>query len=432
MAFFPMERYWIAHDALMVLTFVPSLILFLCSLCAARRRGDPARRAFSWLKAAFGFFTLFIFLDFAGYGLDLAASRISHDTNLDSAINNVQNVILQIEHAANQVFAIARLIEIFTDLMTFLMLVNLGNGILISHAGKQSESGKIVKHAALGISAVLAILAIAFFGLRTNYIANIFRGVVYGLSPKMANQFNTSRQLDFSVRVLLFILSLGIVAQSVAIKMKTRTEPRVHTACNMFVACAVLWLLRSTYSMAAMASLTNLSSYLKDPTFKNYFDITDVVLGTWPELILLSLAFGLGSKKANGLWSTEQPFMTRGGNAVSPWGFNYDPNQVSQPVMVHGQPPVAQQNWPQYQQPQPYYAPQAVNEMPHNGINEMPTQSQPTAMPHYTPQQQTPYNVYMPQPQVRSPPPHEDAMGLNHQANGSPPQAVPQPYYEKA
>lgn len=54
------ERYYIAHDALMLLTFVPCLIVFLCALCLARHRKDPARTAFSYLKAAFAFLTLLV------------------------------------------------------------------------------------------------------------------------------------------------------------------------------------------------------------------------------------------------------------------------------------------------------------------------------------------------------------------------------------
>jgi hypothetical protein len=182
--------------------------------------------------------------------------------------------------------------------------------------------------------------------------------------------------------------------------------------------------------MAAMAASVNLNDVYNDPDYHNYYEILDVVFGTWPQLILLSVIFGLGHKKANGLWSTEQPFMTQGGSAMSPWGFNYDPNMIAAPAVAHQSqaPPVQQQNWPQYQQQQPYY--------PQPGNNGVPTY--PATMPQYAPpaQQQAPvqhmYNPQNPGAQTRSPPPHEDAMGYNHQANGSTPQSTAQPYYEKS
>lgn len=54
------EKYYIAHDALMVLTFIPALIIFFCTLCMARRRRDPARTGFSYLKVAWVFFVAYV------------------------------------------------------------------------------------------------------------------------------------------------------------------------------------------------------------------------------------------------------------------------------------------------------------------------------------------------------------------------------------
>lgn len=60
MALLEYERYMIARGALMVLTaWIPASILFFCSLCLTRRRKDPARTAFTYLKLAL--------LVFAGY-----------------------------------------------------------------------------------------------------------------------------------------------------------------------------------------------------------------------------------------------------------------------------------------------------------------------------------------------------------------------------
>lgn len=56
MALYKYEKYYITHDALMTLTFIPALIIFFCTLCMARRRRDPARTAFTYLKAAWAFF----------------------------------------------------------------------------------------------------------------------------------------------------------------------------------------------------------------------------------------------------------------------------------------------------------------------------------------------------------------------------------------
>lgn len=50
------ERYEIARAALVVLTWVPSVAIFFCSLCLSRRRKDPARSFALPLKFALLFF----------------------------------------------------------------------------------------------------------------------------------------------------------------------------------------------------------------------------------------------------------------------------------------------------------------------------------------------------------------------------------------
>lgn len=50
------EIYFVAHLALVLLVFIPTVVLFFFTLCVVRRRRDPARTGFTYLKAAFAFF----------------------------------------------------------------------------------------------------------------------------------------------------------------------------------------------------------------------------------------------------------------------------------------------------------------------------------------------------------------------------------------
>ena len=50
---YELEKYWIAHGAMVFLgAWIPSVVLFFCSLCLVRRKRDPARTAFTYLKLA--------------------------------------------------------------------------------------------------------------------------------------------------------------------------------------------------------------------------------------------------------------------------------------------------------------------------------------------------------------------------------------------
>lgn len=164
--------------------------------------------------------------------------------------------------------------------------------------------------------------------------------------------------------------------------------------------------------MAVIPATLNLKDARKDADqdSRNYIDITEVVLAIWPQFILLSVAFLLGVKNNNGLWSTDQPFMTvNSDQPQTAWGYGYGPPQGAAPPM--------QESW--QQQPVYYQPPQ-----------EQQTQYSPVQKPapYHNPSQQ-----YAPAPVMQSwsPPPHEDAMGLNHQADGTPPQVASQQYHVK-
>ncbi|KAL6401073.1 hypothetical protein AUP68_16796 [Ilyonectria robusta] len=341
------ERYYIAHDVLMVLTFIPCLVIFLCALCLARRRKDPARSAFTYLKVAFAFLTLLIFLDFCSYALALASALVHYDVSDEAS----SNILRGTAHAQYNIFTVAQTFEAITDILIFIMLLRLSTGILFIQTGKPGKFDKIFKFRSYSIASVLAIIAIVQFGLRIHFYNTVFAKTP--LSTKsVTDQFNSSRQLDFSFRVLVFVLAIAIVAQSVIVKTKMRSELQVSSAANILVACAGLWLLRTVYGVASRASALNRSDIRYDPFYKGYFSILDIIFGIWPLLILLCLVFRLGSKKKNGLWSTEQPFMadTQSGDAMTPWGYSYD-SQTMAPPVAHQQ----QQAPPVVQVPPPYY-----------------------------------------------------------------------------
>lgn len=202
---------------------------------------------------------------------------------------------------------------------------------------------------------------------------------------------------------------------------------------NFIIAASVLWLLRSVYTMAALASLYNLKDALGTyKERKNYWDILDVVFAIWPQFVLLCLAFSLGSKKQNGLWSTEQPFMKVGaGQQQTPWGYGYggQPNTVDplQQPQYHQQQPV-QNGWQSQDQQQQQYQQQYQQPLQQQGY---PPQQQPVQNGYQQPYAQTVSSFSTAPVQTRSPPPHEDAIGFNHQADGTPPQAQTRPYNEK-
>ncbi|KAF7561608.1 hypothetical protein G7046_g2498 [Stylonectria norvegica] len=410
------ESYEAANAALVILVWLPSFLAFFCSLCMVRRRKDPARTAFTYLKAALAFFVVFCFFDICGDGFSIAYSRSVNDDGLatDSDDVTVRKALLRAQvHCYN----VASLFDSFTDIFVLFVLLRISIGIIIVKNNAVDKLGKILKFASYGVAVALAALAITHFAITTRFYNEFyddrFFRTFYTDDDLVAN-FTKARQVDFSFRVLVFVLALLVLARAVMIKLETKLEQRVATASTFLIACAVLWLLRTAYNMASIASYTNLADARKDPNYANRYEVLDAVLGVWPQFVLLVLAFTLGVKKSNGLWSTEQPFMMTnplpGGGEQTAWGYNYDASHnMTPPVQLQQhsqQQPQMQTGWQQQQQA--YYP---------------PPQQQQQVPQQYAAQ----YGAYNPENAQTS----EDTMGLNHQANGSPPIVTHQPYNEK-
>lgn len=127
---------------------------------------------------------------------------------------------------------VANFFNCFTDIFVFIMLERIGNGILITQNGTSGKLGQIFRFASYGISVLLGALALAVLGLRVDFHDKLYKNnatYLSGQEPGDIEQFTQSRQIDFSFRVLVFILALCLVARSIMVKIQTRTEPLVKT-----------------------------------------------------------------------------------------------------------------------------------------------------------------------------------------------------------
>ncbi|KAJ4151948.1 hypothetical protein NW765_013479 [Fusarium oxysporum] len=202
------------------------------------------------------------------------------------------------------------------------------------------------------------------------------------------------------------------------IKVQSKGENVLTWCSNMFIAASVVWLMRTTFNMASTAAWTNLSSAYRDREYKYAYYILEVVFGIWPQFVVLCLVFAIGRARNNGIWSKQEQEPVKGVEAGerTAWGYG----QVA-PQAQNAVPMPQQQHYPQPEQQ-------------HLAQGYGPQQQMPQQKNGYYAPQQTQYAAYdaiSPVSQPRSPPPHEETVGLNHQADGTPPQVPAQPYPEK-
>ena len=99
-----------------------------------------------------------------------------------------------------------------------------------------------------------------------------------------------------------------------------RANIAFQKAAVYLLVCTILFLIRTTYDMVIAVMYAN-PSHPPNSSPGLYLYVVGIILDLWPNFILYTILFALGHKKANGLWSTEQPFMM-----VNPGG-DYDPNK---------------------------------------------------------------------------------------------------------
>ncbi|KAJ4190316.1 hypothetical protein NW755_005458 [Fusarium falciforme] len=439
MALYPLEKYLIARGALMVVTaWIPASILFFCALCLTRRRKDPARTAFTYLKLALLVFAGYAFFEVCTAALTVAGVRARND----GYYYDSYDAINAIQITASSTSVIANFFDKIVDILVMIMLLRISTGIVIAQSGHAGPIGKILRLGSYAFGSLLAILTIAVLGLQIRFVAAFYGDSFYRTDLDEVpgeDAFNKARQIDFSFRVLVFVAALGIVARSVMVKMQPKAEKTLSWCSTMLIAMSVAWLLRTTYIMASIAAWSDFSNSRND-RYEFYYNILDVVFGVWPQFTVLCMVFALGTAKSNGLWSTPQPFNAPQGNQQTAWGYSYNNGpQPTAPPMVQQQPQFQQPQQQQFQQPpqQQYQQPpqQQYQQPQQQQYQQQYQQPQPVSpvQQGWQPQQpQQTYSAYTPSTQTRSPPPHEETMGFNHQADGTPPSASPQPYGNKA
>ncbi|KAM4062800.1 hypothetical protein HRG_007618 [Hirsutella rhossiliensis] len=434
--------YDIAAGALLLLTAAAAAIGFLCTLCMARRRKDAARSWLALYKLAFGFFILAVLLSFFSHLLAVVYTEL-----YDAAFRaRATSAVSDLFRAHLQTGIVGSLLYEFAFIFVLLALIGLAAGIRIVHGGAESTLERLMRAGFYVTALLLSILNIVGFALSERHFIMTYSNrdlLKDGVHvPRTARQaLRATRVVTLIMLVVQLVATLVLLARSVLVAVQTRSELKVKTATRYLLVCCTLLLLKVSYDIAYYAKYVpfgDANSIMSDADSSRpgpHFAIIDIVLSCWPLFVLLVLLLVLATKKQHGLWSTEQPFMMvrPGGHGMplqTPWGYGYSP-QSQQPL----HPSWEQPQGPQYHHAHPHERPlqQQSSPAPHF------VQHDPSPQPHWQaapfPHPQQPHDMgtqagHFPSPS--SPPPaHSDAMGLYHQADGTPPQMTPLPYNEK-
>ncbi|KID92735.1 hypothetical protein MGU_00324 [Metarhizium guizhouense ARSEF 977] len=351
--------------------------------------------------------------------------------------------------------------------------------------GTVQLADKIFHFSVYGLAGVLSILSvIAFaigqhlysaFGLASSRIG--YDHSYVGSSYSQMELGKASQLLSLTMYCMALAVVVCISVKSIITKVRCRGDKRVAMASTYLIVCDSLLVLRGSYNVGYAIAFKPRDGATNTPP--SVFTVIDVIADTWPALVIFCVLFALGCKK-RGLWSTKQPY-TPGLLDITP--------QQSPRSYSHGtsQPSEADLD-PNMQEPQMHEmlqvtsrehilpAPMPRHEIPRRPVHPPPLQGEQQQIretleaegeedsppdyysarhqvpPQPVPQHALPFTPvgagdeaqagpsfalpvqqgYDGRPLSGSPPPHADAMGLYHQADGRTPQSQPLPYNEKS
>lgn len=258
------------------------------------------------------------------------------------------------------------------------------------------------------------------------------------------------------------------------------TADRRQPLLYLMLSCGA-WLLRGTYELVYHLKFVNMNDIRSNPDEPAYLELIELGFHSWSIFVVIILLFAAGAKKKGGIWSTHQSWMNSdegdssegiplGSMDASPPAYSAESSPVvaPPPAVVGGSPRTGpgsgQAPQGQWQQstvaarngledgdqglvaglgpPQRYQPPRTMDNAYNTGI--VPPLSPDEAGPAdgydmgmhaevsdgYMGMNAGPADGYGAGPRLppQSPPGHDEAMGLNHQADGrAPPEALPYP-----
>ncbi|KAG8162649.1 hypothetical protein KVR01_007127 [Diaporthe batatas] len=281
------------------LMIVPLIVIMCITYRRAPRAADPARGAVPYFKVVLPVTTAWIVLyTIAGIlGIVLGNALSSWEARM------------VMQEAQLRISTIASLGARLADFLMIMTLVEMGNGFLFCLAEMRTGLQKAMKYVGIGSCAILAILAVALFGITNALYSAYFgqNGLYYEDSERL---YDARKGISSALTIVVFIWSLVLVVFAAIVFTKAKRNHVLRNSAMLFLIATVLYFISNLYLLiyTALFVLSNFYPYDSYETYTALLFIDPIVV-TWTFVIASSLVCAVVVRKNNGLWSTLQPWM---------------------------------------------------------------------------------------------------------------------------
>ncbi|KAG5982692.1 hypothetical protein E4U55_001515 [Claviceps digitariae] len=337
----------IVHAAVTGFMMLPIAMVGLLSLVLARRRRDPARRAFAWLKGCHPFLLVSISCIISADILNVILFSWQNDDGYYDTVNHTHDEISGIIRSERYLSFTGNLFEHFVDIFFILILVELGNGLMYSLEGQSRPYQLRLRYAAYVTIIFILSLVLAYFGQPASAWVAYWNGAENNASyAQLIQSLKVVGKLGASIYIPSWVVSIAQVVYAGFVVYK-------HKA----IVATRQWILPAT----------------DNPWWWN---LVDALGNTWLRFIQLVLLLIIGMRRKKGIWTTPQAWMASnmsvmasemdsthdaGPSPIMPPSTGY--SHVTWPQKEYSAPPMMQPTW---------YMPQQMPTWPHHELAATP------------------------------------------------------------
>ncbi|KAK2603477.1 hypothetical protein QQS21_004337 [Conoideocrella luteorostrata] len=338
------QAWSIAHAAMTALIIIPLIVIWFLTIGLARRKGDPARAAFSWLKACHPFLVVSLLLIVVS---DVATTILvswQYDNGRYDSIGHSPSAIKGLTEVYQYCGIIGTWFERIVTALFVVVFVELGSGFRYAQMKKAPSNRSVFRGAALTGALIIFVLSTANFAVPLAALVAYYNGAMSSSGfENVKNASNTADALRVAVDVIAFVISLGQIIYATYVVRQHAGMPARQSAVIYLVATildAIRFLLFVVFD----------ATWVIPKQFAPYsWNAVDAILNTWLRFVILVLLLVIGNRRMNGIWSTVQHWMEGGHHHAL---HDQQPQQVMQSYgNIH---PQQQPMYQQHQQYQPY------------------------------------------------------------------------------
>ncbi|KZZ87679.1 hypothetical protein AAL_08346 [Moelleriella libera RCEF 2490] len=299
----------IVHAAVSGFMLMPILTVGLLTLFLARRRQDPARPAFLWLKFCHPSLVVSLTCIITADILNVVLFSWQNDAGYYDTSNHTHDDISSLIRSERYLSFTGNLFEHFVDVLLVLVFSELGSGLMYTLDRHPSPYQRKIRYLAYIIAVVLLSLAFAYFAQPTNSWIAYWNGAESNSSyAQLTQSLTVVGKLGASFYIPSWIVSICQLsyASFVMHKHKGHGLPTRHVAL-LYVTITALDLVRWTLFLVLYATWI-----LPEADNPFWWNLVEALGNTWIRFTQLMLLLIIGMRRKKGIWTTHQSWMRKG------------------------------------------------------------------------------------------------------------------------